>query len=219
MAGVDGVPDGWVVAVVTPGAVQWAVVGSARGVLAATAGCAAVGVDIPLVLPTGAGRRACDVETRRRLGRAGAAVFDAAPREVLAAPTHAEAVAVARRTLGRGISVQSYGIGPKMLDWDGLATLPRHVVEVHPELSFRTLAPETAFAGKKTARGQGQRITALAGWVDPVRAFADLPAGARLDDVLDALAAAWSAARWAAGCADVVGAEVDPRGRPMRVIV
>ena len=41
----------------------------------------------------------------------------------------------------------------------------------------------------------GQRIAALARWVDPATALADLPAGARLDDVLDALAVTWSAAR------------------------
>nr|MBA3905799.1 DUF429 domain-containing protein [Pseudonocardiales bacterium] len=38
-------------------------------------------------------------------------------------------------------------------------------------------------------------------------------------DVLDALAAAWSAARWARGDAEVLGDECDARGRPMRVVV
>ena len=90
---------------------------------------------------------------------------------------------------------------------------------MHPELSVRALAPDVAFAPKKTARGAGQRIAALARWVDPARALADLPGGARLDDVLDALAAAWSAARWVRGEAEVLGAEVDARGRPIRVVV
>jgi predicted RNase H-like nuclease len=97
--------------------------------------------------------------------------------------------------------------------------LPRHVVEVHPEVSLRTLAPDVAFAPKKTARGAGQRIAALGRWLDVARSLGDLPAGARLDDVLDALAAAWSAHRWAAGTAEVLGEEVDDRGRPMRVVV
>ena len=77
-----------------------------------------------------------------------------------------------------------------------------------------------AFAPKKTARGAGQRIAALAALGGRRRlALADLPAGARLDDVLDALAAAWSAARWARGAAEVLGDEHDDRGRPMRVVV
>ncbi len=219
VAGVDGVPGGWVVARVDDGRVAWAVVGSAAAVLAATAGCAAVGVDVPLGLPAGAAPRACDVACARRLGRARASVFPAPPREVLAAPTPAAARAVARRLTGRAISLQTFHIGPKIREWDAVAALPAGVVEVHPEVSLRTLAPDVGFAPKRTARGAGQRIAALARWLDVAAALGDLPAGARMDDVLDALAAAWSARRWACGTAEVLGAEVDDRGRPMRVVV
>jgi predicted RNase H-like nuclease len=218
VAGVDGVPGGWVVARVAGGHVAWSVVGSATDVLAATVGCAAVGVDIPLGLPTGVAPRACDVACARRLGRARSSVFPAPPRPVLAATTPEEAFAVARRLTGRAISLQTFHIGPKIREWDGVA-LPCHVVEVHPEVSLRTLAPGVGFAPKKTARGAGQRIAALGRWLDVARALGDLPAGARLDDVLDALAAAWSAQRWAAGTAEVLGEELDDRGRPMRVVV
>jgi predicted RNase H-like nuclease len=217
---VDGVPGGWVVARVTgPGAVAWSVVATAAEVLAATAGCVAVGVDIPLGLPTGAGRRGCDDEAARRLGRARSSVFPAPPREVLAAPTHAQACAVARRVTGRAISLQVFHIGAKIREWDALPVLPAHLVEVHPELSLRAMAPGVEFAPKKSARGAGQRIAALAGFVDPAAALADLPRGARLDDVLDALAVAWSADRWARGRAEVLGNERDDRGRPMRVVL
>jgi predicted RNase H-like nuclease len=219
VAGVDGVPTGWVVARVAPDRVRWCVVPDAAAVLAATAGCAAVGVDIPLGLPAGPAPRACDVATARRLGRARSSVFPAPPRPVLAAATHAEACALARGLTGRAISLQTFHIGAKIRDWDAVEDLPAHVVEVHPELSLRALAPGIAFAPKKTARGTGQRIAALARWLDAATALADLPPGVRLDDVLDALAAAWSAARWARGEAEVVGAETDDRGRPMRVVV
>lgn len=219
VAGVDGVPGGWVVARVTGGRVEWSVVPDAAAVLAVTAGCAAVGVDIPLGLPAGGGRRACDDATARALGRARSSVFPAPPREVLAAPTHAAACAVARRLTGRAISLQSFHIGPKILDWDAVADRPPHVVEVHPELALRRIAPDVAFASKKTARGGGQRIAALHRWLDTPAALADLPAGARLDDVLDALAAAWSARRFADGTHEVLGPGTDDRGRPMRVVV
>lgn len=218
VAGVDGVPGGWVVAVVGGGRVSWSVVGSAAEVLAVTDGCAAVGVDIPLGLPVGAAPRACDVACARRLGRARSSVFPAPPRAVLAATTPEEAFAVARRLTGRAISLQTFHIGPKIRDWDAVA-LPPHVVEVHPEVSLRTLAPDVGFAPKKTARGAGQRIAALGRRLDVAAALGDLPAGARLDDVLDALAAAWSARRWADGTAEVLGEERDDRGRPMRVVV
>jgi len=138
---------------------------------------------------------------------------------VLTAAGHAEACVIARRLTGRGISLQSFYIGPKILDWDGLADRPASVFEVHPELAFRRLAPTVTFASKKTARGAGQRIAALAGWLSPALALADLPFGARLDDALDALAAAWSAQRRARGKAEVLGLEQDDRGRPMCVVV
>jgi predicted RNase H-like nuclease len=221
---VDGVPAGWVVARVAGGHVAWSVVDSAAAVLAVTAGCHAVGVDVPLGLPTGAAPRACDVACARRLGRGRSSVFPAPPREVLAAPTPEAARAVARRLTGRAISLQTFHIGPKIRDWDALDVLPDGVVEVHPEVSLRALAPDLAFAPKKTARGAGQRIAALSRWLDPAAALGDLPGGARLDDVLDALAAAWSAQRWACGTAEVLGPglddpQLDDRGRAMRVVV
>lgn len=218
VAGVDGVPGGWVVARVAGGRVGWTVCASAAAVLQMTAGCAAVGVDIPLGLPGGRDRRACDLATARALGRARSSVFPAPPREVLVAPTHAQACVVARRLTGRAISLQTFHIGAKILEWDALAR-PAHVVEVHPELALRRLAPDVEFAPKKTARGSGQRIATLARWLDVPAALADLPVGARLDDVLDALAAAWSAARFAAGTAEILGPELDDRGRTMQVAV
>ncbi|WP_338051692.1 DUF429 domain-containing protein [Pseudonocardia acidicola] len=215
----DGVPDGWVVARVRPGHVDWEVCADAAAVLAATEDCAAVGVDIPIGLPAGRDRRACDVQAALRLGRARSSVFPAPPRAVLAAPSHPEACRVARELTGRAISLQTFHIGRKIREWEALAVLPDRVVEVHPELSVRTLAPDVPFAPKKTARGAGQRIAALTRWVDPAAALVDLPPGARFDDVLDALAASWSAWRWARGVAEVIGDEVDARGRPMRVVV
>jgi predicted RNase H-like nuclease len=125
---------------------------------------------------------------------------------------------VARRVTGRAISLQTFHITPKIAEWDAVA-LPEGVVEVHPELALRALAPGTDFAPKKSARGAGQRIAALARWVDPAVALGDLPPGARLDDVLDALAVAWSAQRWVRGVAEVLGDERDAHGRPMRVVV
>jgi predicted RNase H-like nuclease len=218
IAGVDGVPGGWVVAVLSTGQVRWSVQPDAAAVLVATRDCAAVGVDIPLGLPTGPARRACDTLAADRLGRTRSSVFPAPPREVLATADYAQACAVARRVTGRAISLQTFHITPKIAEWDAVA-LPEGVVEVHPELALRALAPGTDFASKKSARGAGQRIAALARWVDPAVALGDLPAGARLDDVLDALAVAWSAARWACGAAEVLGDERDARGRPMRVVI
>lgn len=212
----DGAPGGWIVVRVAAGRVAWSLEPDAAAVLAVTSGCAAVGVDIPLGLAVD-GRRACDDACARRLGRARSSIFPAPPRAVLDTRDYAEACRIAQHVSGRKISLQTFHITPKIAEWDALER-PGHVVEVHPELAFRLIAPDTAFAPKKTARGAGQRIAALTGWLDPRAALGDLPAGARLDDVLDALAAAWSAQRWAQGRAEVFGAERDDRGRPMMIV-
>ena len=53
VAGVDGVKNSWIVALVsTEGRVAWVCCASARGVLATAGGCASVAVDIPIGLPT-----------------------------------------------------------------------------------------------------------------------------------------------------------------------
>jgi predicted RNase H-like nuclease len=91
------------------------------------------------------------------------------------------------------------------------------VVEVHPELSFRRLDPRVV-ESKRTARGLGQRIRALAGPYD-IGDLAELPPGVPLVDALDALAAAWSAARHRAGAAEVLGGDRDGRGLRMEIRV
>lgn len=221
VAGVDGVPGGWAVCVVSPGpSVRWSVVPDASAVLDATAGCAAVGVDIPLAVPVGAGRREAEVLAAARLGRARSSLFPTPPAEVLAARTYSEACAVARRVTGKAISLQAFHIGGKIRDWQTVHPLPDEVVEAHPEMSFRTLAPDVDFAAKKTARGAGQRVAALARWLDPGALLADLPPrGTRLDDVLDALATAWSAERWARGVAEELGPGRDASGRRLQIVV
>ncbi|WP_181780248.1 DUF429 domain-containing protein [Pseudonocardia pini] len=214
IAGVDGVPGGWVVARLRGSAVSWSVVPDAPSVLEVTAGCAAVGVDIPLAVPVSGGRP-CDGLAAARLGRARSSIFPAPPRAVLECPTHAAAVLLSRELTGRGISIQTYNIRRQILDWLAV-DLPPTVVEVSPELAFRGMAPDVGFVPKKSARGAGQRIAALGAWLTPA-VFADLPPGARLDDCLDALACTWSAARFASGEAEILGGEPGEGGRVMRV--
>lgn len=90
-------------------------------------------------------------------------------------------------------------------------------------MSFRVLDAGIK-APKRTARGGGQRISALAECVDIIQALADVPVGPGLDDCLDASVAAWSARRWLMGDAQVFGigesghTARDARGRPMRIV-
>ncbi|ANY05588.1 DUF429 domain-containing protein [Pseudonocardia sp. HH130630-07] len=222
IGGVDSGPRGWVVCLLSGTGrardVTWAVVPDAPGVLAATGGCDAVGVDIPLVLPTGPARRPAETLASARLGGARSSLFPTPPPAVLDAGSYPDACAAAQRVTGRRISVQTWNIVPKIRQFQQV-TLPAGVVEAHPELSFRTLAPAVAFASKKTARGAGQRIAALSGWADPAALLGDLPTGTRIDDALDALVCAWTAERVARGTAEYLGPGRDDRGRSTAIAV
>ena len=232
VAGVDGRRGGWalVVADVDTGLVVDVTVVPGQDPTGAgelvsrcrTAGVGVIGIDAPIGLPQHDWRPA-DLLAKRRLGRAQARVFLTAPREVLAEPTYTLARARCRIAMrGKGLSVQTYGIRGAVLAMDdvlaGSAWARDHVVEVHPELSFMAMTargPGDPLAGKRTDAGREQRLAALSTWLPGVRDL-DLPRG---DDHLDALAAAWSAHRWARGVAEVLGGEPDDRGTPMRMVI
>jgi predicted RNase H-like nuclease len=223
-AGVDGWRGRWVVATVGEH-VKWAVARSAAEVVALTAECSAVAVDVPIGLADGPGGRACDLLARQRLGAARASVFPAPHRRTLHADSHAEAVKITHAVGLPGMSIQAWNLVPGIRDWDDVLAADARgdrIVECHPEVSFRALAPEVSFARKVTGRGVGQRLDALAPWVDAVGALRELPDGQPVPaaDALDALACAWTASRWAVGTAVTLPAEPprDDRGLPMRIV-
>lgn len=206
LAGVDGCRDGWVVA----RAERWpcahapelAACKSFVDVLAATAACDVVMVDMPIGLPDGATPRACDLEAQEILGKAGKkSVFPAPPRPALGATTPVAFQARHRRVRGKGAPVPLWGIVPKIREVDAAMTpgVQRRVMEFHPELAWRRLAG-AALTSKRTAAGLAARARLLArsipGVGDLVR---NRPRPARRDDVLDALVGLVVAADVAAG--------------------
>jgi predicted RNase H-like nuclease len=158
-----------------------------------------VAVDIPIGLPAGRFRPA-DAEARRFIGASRApSVFAALPAEVLAAETYADAVAIAQKLLGKGMSAQSFALKGRILEVAEVAAHDQRVVEVHPEVSFRAMRGEPLRHSKHSWSGIAERraLLASAGILLPD----DLPGGGRVapDDVVDAAAAAWSALRVAQG--------------------
>jgi predicted RNase H-like nuclease len=157
-----------------------------------------IGVDMPIGLPA-SGVRAADLEARASVGPRRSSVFLTPPAEVLAATTYAEANVVARAVMGQGISQQSWGLRHTIAVVAEVAAADARVIEVHPEVSFATLAGGPMPAAKTTWNGQMARREALA------RAGIVLPddlgtAGVvPVADVLDAAAVAWTARRRAAG--------------------
>jgi predicted RNase H-like nuclease len=215
--GVDGWRGAWVGALLDGRTVTLLALPDAAAVLAVP-DVEVVGVDMPIGLAED-GPRACDVEARRRLGRAGSSVFPAPLRPVLGCGSYAEACAVSRAASGRALSVQAWNLVPAIRSLDealGVPADPR-VVEVHPELVFRALDPRLTDR-KAGTRGLAQRIRALQPVVDVLDALAAAPDGVPAADCLDACAAAVAARRLADGTAECLGdGTVDARGRPMRI--
>ena len=217
--GADGVSrNRWVVAEHQPGApITWHLVTGAAELLALADACgaAAVALDVPIGLPA-AGRRRCDEEASASLGARRSSVFMTPPRHVLEHDRYAAA-----RAASPGLTAQAFALISRIRDVDtalraaGLSIHDR-VIECHPELSFKELTG-AELPRKKSARGALLRMEALvaAGLTD-VR---DAPEEAGLDDALDAMACAWTAARWTEGKAQTRGAgDVDELGTPMRIV-
>ena len=167
-------------------------------------------VDIPIGLPD-TGTRQADVLARRRLGPRASSVFPTPVRDAVAAGTYAEAREVSKaRTRGRSLAAQSYALREAILDVDGFVRGGGHsrvrVVEVHPELCFAVMAGAPLTTRKKDPAGLRERAgLLLAHGVELPRTVDLTRRGA--DDVLDAAAAAWSAARVLAGTGERLPAE------------
>jgi predicted RNase H-like nuclease len=155
----------------------------------------AVAIDIPIGLVFN-GRRRADVEARRFLGPRRSSVFFTPVREALVASTHAEASAISQQLTGHGISQQAYALAPKILEaerWSAAVPIP--VWEVHPEVSFAVLMGHPARSPKSTWSGIWERQRALQQAGISLSNVGQAGEQASPDDVLDAAAAAWSAAR------------------------
>jgi predicted RNase H-like nuclease len=234
--GVDGWRGGWVGVRLSGATVAWRAApvladltspdpaGTSGGVVPA-----AIGVDMPIgLVPDGA--RDADVLAQAHLPGAGSRVFRVPPRPVVeqaGSLPPAQLQALSRSLWGQGTSVFALALVPRILELDRLLRadpgLAARVVEVHPELSFATMTAGPPLPTKKSARGVAARVAALADalHLDVLAALHDAPARVPVDDCLDALAAAWSALRWAEGRADSYPDPpgTDPAGLRVAIVV
>jgi predicted RNase H-like nuclease len=230
VAGVDAAKGGWVMATTatTPGSpVAFSVYPTFAAVWAETRSqrLLAIGIDMPIGLP-GKDLRRSDIEARELLGPRRSSLFWTPPLCVLHAADHAEANHQARAHTGRGLSIQSFHLLPKVREVRAELTpkdLAPHAepraAEVHPETSFAVLAGRPMNTPKRQQAGQAERLAVL---VPEFSNLAEAPApvpGATTDDLLDAAAAAWTARRMAVGKARVLGqGEVDATRYPMAIL-
>lgn len=187
-------------------------------------------VDIPIGLPWAElPVRPCDAAARRLLGRPRASsVFPAPCRAAVYAAGPRQARQVNRRVLRRDLSAQSLGILGKIREADALLPPRRRasppIREVHPEVCFWALNGRPMLHKKSLPEGQEERLTVLRRYrsdADEVvaEALAAHPRGrVRPDDVIDALAAAVTAAAPASELRLVCEAVRDEKGLPMEIV-
>lgn len=218
VAGVDGCKAGWVIVAVdgqlAPTNASGAVTRTLREALQLLNDYGAVVLDVPIGLldRSASGGRKTDIEARTLLTGKSSSVFSAPTRPVLEENTWERANTLAKSSSpdSVGITRQAFAIFPKIREADELMTpdLQKRIVEGHPELSFMALNHDDPVSlPKRSAGGMLLRFRLLerAGFRSAAEHAAERAGkGAQMDDVLDATALAWSAARFAAGAAERV---------------
>lgn len=204
--GVDGCRGGWVGAVLEPGAPRPRIavakgIGELVETVRSSLGVAVVGIDIPIGLPDTTTRQA-DALARTALKGKASSVFTTLTRAAYAAPDRAAADTVNRARCGQGVGAQAFALRDKIVEVDAWvrARPTLTVIEVHPELSFAAMSGSPIGLSKKTDAGRTARLEALrsVGIGSPSILSGS---GYGADDVLDACAVAWTAARHANGLA------------------
>ncbi len=219
VAGVDGCRGGWLVVCIGRGGTGTAraeLVRDFAAVLEVTADAAAVAIDIPIGLPErgSIGGRACDAAARANLGTRQSSVFAVPARAAVEQINYVDAclVSLAASAPPRRVSKQTYNLFPKIREVDALMSpaLQARVIECHPEAAFWAMNGERPLDLPKKVKsrpyppGLALRRALLEAQGFDGRLLAAVPwrsADAGADDLLDAAACAWSAARIAAGVA------------------
>lgn len=217
VAGVDGCRSGWVVVVYPQGRPDQAELlhfSSFAEILQLDPPPSAIAIDIPIGLPerTGRGGRDADIKARAVLGARQSAVFAVPSRASVMCLDYSEAcrIALATSEPPRKISKQAFNIFPKIREVDALMSpaLQERVFEVHPEVAFwamnacKPLLTAKKIKSRPNPEGLVQRRNLLvnAGFDRRFLEAKHLPVSmAGPDDVLDAVANSWTAARILAG--------------------
>jgi len=210
IAGADGCPKGWTVA-------------SDSGIVVTSSlphrDFDILGIDMPIGLPDSWGRCADDQARAFLPAARRSSVFPTLPRPLLGERSYAAANAASKLRYGRGVSIQSWSLAPKIRDLDVLARTPGAptLLEIHPECSFWAMTGEL-LPPKRTRAGVDARRRAIESWYEGE--VPDRLPGAAADDIVDAVAVLWSARRFAAGEHLVLGdGSADRFGVPMRIVV
>jgi predicted RNase H-like nuclease len=156
VAGVDGCPAGWIVALWDgAGQLTSQLCASFADVMALPA--EVIAVDMPIGLPERSGRPP-EREVRARLGQRQSSVFAVPSERAIYCADYREACAVNLRHSDppKKVSKQCFHLFPKMREIDSLIAPhdQSRIFESHPELAFWVMNGETSLALPKKVKGQ-----------------------------------------------------------------
>jgi predicted RNase H-like nuclease len=232
VAGADGCKAGWVVVLreVSSRSIRVELVARIADILRWKEPPKVLCIDIPIGLldRAVAGGRECDRAARALLGRPrGSSVFSPPARGALKAGAYEEADRRNRATGpdAPGLSRQGVALFPKIREVDQLLGRSRRlrIVEAHPEVCFYEMNGHAPVVEpKRRLAGRERRIQLLEkAWrAKPLPILGARPRGVAPDDVLDAMAACWTAERVLRGREIRVPARPprDSRGLRMEIV-
>jgi predicted RNase H-like nuclease len=210
VAGADGCKRGWFRASreLASGELRFDLCAEASELLRTAPSPQVLGIDIPIGLPS-SGRRACDDAARGVLRPLRtSSVFPAPVRPALHAETRVEASEITARCDGRRVGSQAFALYKKIRELDSLlersGEARARIREVHPEVCFWAWNGEKSMRNaKRKPAGRRERLALAEKWLGAgvlARARDGHARGSVADDdILDAIAALWTATRIAQG--------------------
>lgn len=206
IGGVDGCRGGWFrVERLASGEIEPAIL-STEELFASGCEFSVLTIDIPIGLPD-VEPREVDRAARRLLAPRASSVFPAPVRAALDGVTYADACERSFAACGKKLSQQGFGILAKIREVDRCLRadeeLARRVREVHPEVCFLFMNGAKPMPHpKKSLDGAMERLRLLEAHFGPVYSGLRAAVPTRYvasDDIVDALAALWSAERFRDG--------------------
>jgi len=187
-------------------------------------------LDIPIGLrEEGDKERICDIEARKLLSSRRSSVFRAPCRAATQAASYEDAKRVNRDRTSKSLSIQTWGINPKIREVDEflINNIPvrSRIREIHPEVCFWALnGGKPMRFNKKGEKGFRERIRVLrqvCDHTDDIFKFGmhEYQGKVAVNDILDALVAAVTASKESQGLLTIPEKpEIDSKGLPMEMV-
>jgi len=170
LSGIDGCKSGWICISkdIDTNEICSKVFPNAKSLIEQLSKSKVIAVDIPIGLSKD-GRRICDVEAKKLLGKRHVTVFYVPIRGAVYAGSHKKANSIQRNISKHGLTIQAFCISPKIREFDEILSkqphLQKRVKEVHPEICFWAWNnSHPMLYRKKSAKGKELRRSLITDW-------------------------------------------------------